>query len=143
MNQNIHILTLTERPQQTTSALGTGLQMVDGSDYHLFEVNHFNNKNLKFKHEVEAIMATYREFYKDTQKKAKQLTITLFFTKLLSQACPCALPTCSKTHYCYQHKSVTHDNTEHTVTMKYKNVTQRNTVNMPLLGDISHHIQQC
>jgi hypothetical protein len=36
---------------------------------------------LKFKRQMKAVMAPYKEVYEDMQKKAKQPNITSFFTK--------------------------------------------------------------
>jgi hypothetical protein len=51
------------RSQLTTSALKKGLQMVDDLVDHFFEIDHFMDRCLKFKCEMEAVMALYKEVY--------------------------------------------------------------------------------
>jgi hypothetical protein len=45
--------------------------MADDEVNHFFEVDHFMERCLEFKREMEAVMAPYKEVYKDIQKKAK------------------------------------------------------------------------
>jgi hypothetical protein len=68
---------VTKRPQ-LTSAVKKCIQLVDDLVHYFFEVNHFINKCLKYKHKIEAVLTLFIEVYEDLQKKAKELTITSF-----------------------------------------------------------------
>uniref|UniRef100_UPI0035902DA6 tigger transposable element-derived protein 1-like n=1 Tax=Myxine glutinosa TaxID=7769 RepID=UPI0035902DA6 len=72
---------IVERPQLTISTVKKGLQMADDLVDHLFEVDHFMERCLKLKREMDTVMAPSKEVYKDMQTKAKQMKITSFFTK--------------------------------------------------------------
>jgi hypothetical protein len=52
-------------PQLATSDLKKGLQMVGGSADSFFEVDHFMERCLNFKREMDAVMAPYKEVTKD------------------------------------------------------------------------------
>ena len=68
--------TVMDRPQMlTTRALKKGLQMLDILLHHLCEVSHFMDRCLKFKHAMPAVVAPFREMYKDIQKCAWQSNI--------------------------------------------------------------------
>jgi hypothetical protein len=73
--------TVVERPQLTVIAPNKGLQMVCDLDDNFLEVNNFMDRCLIFKHTMEAAIATFKQVYKDTEKKAKQPNITPIFTK--------------------------------------------------------------
>jgi hypothetical protein len=70
--------------------------MADDLVDHFFEVDHFMERCLKFKREMEAVMATYKDVYKDMQKKAKQPKIAAFFTR--SSVSPSAMYSVSFSH---------------------------------------------
>jgi hypothetical protein len=55
--------------------------MADYLGNHLLEFYSFVERCLKLKPKFEAVMAPYKEVYKNFQKKEKQLKITCFFTK--------------------------------------------------------------
>jgi hypothetical protein len=63
---------------------------------HFFQVGHFMERCLKFKREMEAVMAPYKDVYKDMQNKAMQPKITSFFTK--SSVFPSAMHSISFHH---------------------------------------------
>jgi hypothetical protein len=56
--------------------------MVDDFISHFLHVEHFTERCLKFKCEMEAAVAPYRDVYNDKQRKAKQLKMVYFFTNL-------------------------------------------------------------
>jgi hypothetical protein len=58
--------------------------MADDFVDHFFEVDHFMERCLKFKREMEAVMATYKVAYKDMQKEAKQREDYLLLHKAFS-----------------------------------------------------------
>jgi hypothetical protein len=68
--------------------------MADDLVDHFYEVDDFMERCLKFKREMEAVMAPCKDVYKDVQNKAKQPKIT-FFTK--SSVSPSAM------HFVYFH----------------------------------------
>jgi len=70
-----------ERTQLTVIALKKVLQMVCDLVDNFLEVNNFMDRCLIFKHTIEAATATFKEVYKDMEKKAKQPNITPLFTK--------------------------------------------------------------
>jgi hypothetical protein len=39
--------------------------------HYLFELNHFTDRCLEFKHKIETVMTTYKEVYEAMQKKAE------------------------------------------------------------------------
>jgi hypothetical protein len=49
--------------------------------HYVFEINHFMDKCLIFKHEIETVVPPYKEMYKDWQKKAEHLKMAPFFIK--------------------------------------------------------------
>jgi hypothetical protein len=55
--------------------------MADDLVDHFFEVERFMERCVKFKLEMEAVMAPCKDVCMDMQKKAKQRNITSFFTK--------------------------------------------------------------
>jgi hypothetical protein len=57
------------------------LQMVADLVDSFFEVDHFMERCLKFKCEIEAIVAPYKEVYIRTCRNRKQLKISSFFIK--------------------------------------------------------------
>jgi hypothetical protein len=73
--------TFVVRPQLTISTLKRGLWMEDDLVTNFFGVNHFMNRSLKFKNELQAGMAQYKDVYKDMQQ-VKQSQITSFFSFL-------------------------------------------------------------
>jgi hypothetical protein len=75
-----------QRPWLTTRALMQGLQMAHELVNHFFEVGHLMNRFLIFNCEKEAVMASYKEVYKDMQKMAEQSKITSLLS-LLSLLC--------------------------------------------------------
>jgi len=68
-----------------------GLQMSHELVNHFFEVGHLMNRFLIFNCEKEAVMAPYKEVYKDMQKRGKQLHSLLSLLSLLSPPLPCTL----------------------------------------------------
>lgn len=48
-------------------------------------------KGMKFKHKLEAVLASHKEVYEDTQHKEDQLKITLFVDESLSPLNTCSL----------------------------------------------------
>jgi hypothetical protein len=64
------------RPKLTISAPKKGLQMADDFGDHFFELVHFMDRCMKFKREMEAVMAPYKEVYKDMRKQTKHPKIT-------------------------------------------------------------------
>ena len=61
-----------ESPHLATTALEEGLQMVDNLVDNFFEVASSVDWYLKFKVEVEAVMAPCQDLYKDMAKNAEQ-----------------------------------------------------------------------
>ena len=47
------------------------LQMEDDLDSHFFEVGHFMDRCIKFKHKMEAVMATHKTMYEEHAKDGK------------------------------------------------------------------------
>jgi hypothetical protein len=64
------------RPQFTTSALKIGLHMKDDSVEYVLDVDHFTERCVKFKREMEAVIAQKKQVYKTKEPK-----ITSFFIK--------------------------------------------------------------
>jgi len=64
-----NILLLVEKPQLTTSALKRVIEVTEDMVCHSSKVNCFMDRCLKFNHDLEGIMAPYREEYTDMQKK--------------------------------------------------------------------------
>jgi hypothetical protein len=56
-----------QTPQLTISVLKKGLKMVDDVVKHSFYVDHFKGRWLKFKHEICAVNAQYKEVCISTQ----------------------------------------------------------------------------
>jgi hypothetical protein len=54
-----------ERPQLTTSDLEKALQLANDVVNHFSEVGCFMDRSLIFKHEVETIIASFKDMYKD------------------------------------------------------------------------------
>jgi len=52
----------------------------NNSVYHVFEDDHFMSSCSKLKRKMDTALASYKEVYKDMQKKIKQLSITSFCT---------------------------------------------------------------
>jgi hypothetical protein len=93
------------KPQLPTSALKKGIQMMDNLVDHFFEVDHFMERYLKFEHEMEAVMAPYKETYKGMQKKAKQPKSPSSSSSLLSPPPPCILHrSISLTTFCQERR---------------------------------------
>lgn len=67
--------------KSTTNALKNGLLMVDENSLSFLEVYHFVDRCLKYKQDMEAAMAAYREVFKDMQNQVEQSKIAAFFTK--------------------------------------------------------------
>lgn len=80
-----------QRPQMTFNSLKKGLTIACNSVNHLFGVNHFMKRCLRFKHVMQAVMEPYKEVNKNMQKKAKQSQITSFSTKQCVLPPPCTL----------------------------------------------------
>jgi len=94
----------------TINSLKKGLMIACNSVNHLFGVNYFMNRCLRFKHRMKAVMAPYMEVNKNTQKKKKQSQITSSSTEQCVVPPPCTpnhfiAPTClRKDNQCHSNK---------------------------------------
>jgi len=80
----------------TSSALKKGFQIGYNQVHYIFQINHFTDKCLKFKHEIETVITPYKEMCKDMQKKAEHLKMALFFIK--SSVSPSAMHSMPSDH---------------------------------------------
>lgn len=82
-----NILILVEEPQLTTTALKRVIYVTEDMVCHSFKVNCFMDRCLKFNHDLEGIVAPYREVYTDMQKKAVGETENLLKKDMIYNHC--------------------------------------------------------
>ena len=57
--------------KESVDELKNGLQVEDDLVNHFFEVDHFTDECMKFKHKIQSVMAPYKTVYEQMQKNAK------------------------------------------------------------------------
>jgi len=81
----------------TSSALKKCFQIGYDQVCYVFKINHFMDKCLKFKHEIETVITPYKEMYKDMQKKGEHLKMAPFF--IMSSVSPSAMHSMPSDHH--------------------------------------------